>query len=579
MSRLLPHKTLSRFLERFHKSPGKAAAGQEHCKTSWHTSFVILFCLASLAMFADSLIWPYPHNFLHIVGWAGLLAMPCLLVERYGRHISFALLAYVVSLEMLEHWAMHNYRMLLGENLVFIISATNPEEVAQFLKMFGFSRIVLCILAIPLFFYCLWWLCYKLPSKIALPISKPTRLCRLFLSLSLLILFVLAHCPAILHRTQKTFFEQACWIACTKAAGKAMIEFRRLLGMMRHPQFPKGLEFTAEGKETPPLGIIIIGESSCRNYWSLYGYQRTTTPKLDTIKDELLVFQDLCGTATETSTGLLNLFVKRENLPDGQVSSSPLADLLISAGIAVSIVSTQANNSKYSSFQTAMFDSIGNKVYIAGNEKKDTKDLAILPHLKSILSNSTREKGECIFLHTVGNHFPCVNYRQVDDSFTGVADLVTEGLDGEQFKALNSYCNTMLHVDETIYDVIEAVMLAAKNRPAFVLFVSDHGETPLEPWRCAVSRDLWELPMVLWFNECYRQNFPDICEQARLNTGLAMTTDRLYWGMCSLMQLTFPGFPSSEDFLSRKYFPPEHRRVYRGKYRYEKDSERRFLSE
>lgn len=549
-------------------------------KDAYYSSAIILFVIGLLLMIADILLWPFPHTVFHILGWAGLFELPFLVNEKYGKHISFAILVFVALMEILEHWAMYSFKMLFSGNLVFILSATNSEEIVQFLRMFGYWKVVLIFVGILLFFFSLWWVCYKLPSKITwLPLSPPKLIFRMSLSLGILLLFVLAHSPRILHNPQKAFFEQSCWLACTKGVAKASIEFRRMLGMMREPCFPKGLTLSDKGKQTPPLGVIIIGESSCRNYWSLYGYSRKTTPKLDSIQSELVVFNDLCGTATETSTGLLNLFVKRERLANGALSSSPFSDLLINACVRVSIISTQSNNKKYGDFQTVMFDSIKEKFYLSYEQKKENKDLSVLPYLENLLSRNTQEQPELIFVHTVGNHFPCTNYRKENDMFTYCSDKETIDLDNVQRAAINAYCNTMLHVDETIFCIIDMVRAKAGKRPAFVLFVSDHGETPREPWRRANSRDLWELPLVIWFNDDYKSSFHEIYRQAMNNAGIALTSDRLYWGMCSLMQLTFDGFPYSEDFLSEQYSVPAQRRVYRGQYIYDKNSAERFLHE
>ncbi len=58
--------------------------------------------------------------------------------------------------------------------------------------------------------------------------------------------------------------------------------------------------------KTPPLVILIIGESTQRNYLNLYGYPLPTTPKLNTLRDSqnLFVFSNVISPATHTDESL-----------------------------------------------------------------------------------------------------------------------------------------------------------------------------------------------------------------------------------------------------------------------------------
>ena len=179
----------------------------------------------------------------------------------------------------------------------------------------------------------------------------------------------------------------------------------------------------------------------------------------------------------------------------------------------------------------------------------------------------------------MGNHFPCEEYPQECAIFDGCVDDETKDASAEVLKARNGYDNTMVCVDKVLFSVIEIAKEFLKERPAFVLFVSDHGETPRRPWRNAASRDLWELPMVLWMNEEYKRCFPELVSAANNAVDRPMTSDRLFWGMCSLMQVTCQAFPDQEDIFSGNYRSPKQRRVYRGKYLYERDGKGEFLAE
>ena len=54
----------------------------------------------------------------------------------------------------------------------------------------------------------------------------------------------------------------------------------------------------------PRTYVFIVGESANRNHLSLYGYKRNTTPKLEAMRDELVVFEDVISPDTHTIPSL-----------------------------------------------------------------------------------------------------------------------------------------------------------------------------------------------------------------------------------------------------------------------------------
>ncbi len=51
--------------------------------------------------------------------------------------------------------------------------------------------------------------------------------------------------------------------------------------------------------------VWIIGESTNRSNMSLYGYGRRTTPMLDALRNQLVVFQDVISSEPATMSSLL----------------------------------------------------------------------------------------------------------------------------------------------------------------------------------------------------------------------------------------------------------------------------------
>ena len=54
----------------------------------------------------------------------------------------------------------------------------------------------------------------------------------------------------------------------------------------------------------PRTYVFIVGESANRNHFSLYGYKRNTTPRLEAMRDELVIFDDVISPDTHTIPSL-----------------------------------------------------------------------------------------------------------------------------------------------------------------------------------------------------------------------------------------------------------------------------------
>ena len=65
----------------------------------------------------------------------------------------------------------------------------------------------------------------------------------------------------------------------------------------------------------PKTFVVVIGESATKRHHGIYGYPRNTTPHLDSIKNELLIFQDVTCPVTNTLKALQQIltFANYEN--------------------------------------------------------------------------------------------------------------------------------------------------------------------------------------------------------------------------------------------------------------------------
>lgn len=72
--------------------------------------------------------------------------------------------------------------------------------------------------------------------------------------------------------------------------------------------------------------VVILGESARADFMSAYGYNRPTTPWLDSISkkgDELVLFNDVCSAATNTIFSSQRIFTYWNNTPYKQWYNYP----------------------------------------------------------------------------------------------------------------------------------------------------------------------------------------------------------------------------------------------------------------
>ena len=96
---------------------------------------------------------------------------------------------------------------------------------------------------------------------------------------------------------------------------------------------PPLANFKDSSGDAPRTLVLVIGESTQRGRMSLYGYPRATTPKLDAIRDQLQVFDNVVTPRPYTIEALQQVltFADQEN-PDAYLNTPSLVSVMKQAG-------------------------------------------------------------------------------------------------------------------------------------------------------------------------------------------------------------------------------------------------------
>lgn len=307
------------------------------------------------------------------------------------------------------------------------------------------------------------------------------------------------------------------------------------------------------------LMVLVIGEASGRNHYSLYGYPRSTTPNLVARKKELLVFSDVISPHSHTipALGKALTFANHEGDPIG----CSVVDVLKAAGYHVI---TLSNQPRLGLNETAASRLLGgahqshffNASNVDGYYSAASHDDVLVEALEKSIS---RPGNIAIILHLMGSH---TKYSmRFPESMTRFTDMppITEQhtLNKSKIQEINDYDNSIAYTDHILEQFF--LRLEKSSRPTALLYFSDHGEAMYEDGRTrghaetAVSRFMFEIPFLIWLSKEYRKERPEFFQQVQAWTERPWQTDDLIYPVLNLAGVTFDGYKPEKDLLSPDY--------------------------
>jgi heptose-I-phosphate ethanolaminephosphotransferase len=105
--------------------------------------------------------------------------------------------------------------------------------------------------------------------------------------------------------------------------------------------------------------------------------------------------------------------------------------------------------------------------------------------------------------------------------------------------------------------------LKKKGGLSWMVYLSDHGETPGKIMRTRSDRNLWEVPMIIWFSDEYKRVHPEVVAAVAAATKCPLQSDQLFQGILRIAGIT-PASPQ-EDFTDKRFKPRAQRKINCGK--------------
>lgn len=360
----------------------------------------------------------------------------------------------VIQLLLFPLLFLHAFQLVLfylfGEAVIAVdmflnLATTNASEAGELLDNIWPAIILVCVLYIPTIIVAV--IACKL--KLHLPVSFRKR----WIGTGALLVFL--SCLLLLTSNNNntgrfTLHEDVYPVNVVYNCGFAINKWRH---SQQYPVLSENFTFQAHKDVQPSkreIYVLVIGEASRAENWSLYGYSRETNPLLAQTSG-LVVYKDAI-TQSNTTHKSVPLILSAASAEDYSVvyTHKSILTAFKEAGFTTIFLSNQTPNRSFTDFYFQEADHHQNIRYSpdGGMTTVNNFDEAMLPLLQHYVDSISGNL--FVVLHTYGSHF---NYKErYPENFSlyepdNVANVKVEN----KVQLINAYDNSIRYTDNFLY--------------------------------------------------------------------------------------------------------------------------------
>ena len=486
-----------------------------------------------------------------------LWLIPILLFPRQTKILSalFGVLLWATSLVLIGYYAV--YGQNFSQSVLFILFESNLSESSEYIESYFSWWIILGFLVYTLIAFLLWKRIKAVHSTVKTRVS-------LIVSLLLIVLW-----PAInrllIHQsslntalyTQMNRMEPAApWYLVF-----GFMKYKEQLHVIEQNLIAnKNLKPIAglKNNNSPKTLVLVIGESTNRQHMKLYGYNRDTTPNLNTMKEDLLVFDNVYSPRPYTIETLEQVlsFADEKN-PDLYLKKPTLMNMMKQAGYKTWWITNQQTQTKRNTMLTTFSKQADEQVYLNNDKNQNSAqyDGVVLKPFKNILGNNDKNSKKFIVVHLLGTHRK-YNYRYPEDrTFFQADNDVPKWLNDSQTEEYNDYDNAVRYNDYVVSNLIKTLKASGDN--GFLVYFSDHGEEVYDDPNhlfagrneAAPTASMYTIPFLIWQSQSWGNDLKS--EQVKNNIiHRAYSTSDFIYTWADLAGISFDNFDASRSIVS-----------------------------
>jgi len=289
--------------------------------------------------------------------------------------------------------------------------------------------------------------------------------------------------------------------------------------------------------------VLVVGETGRAMEWSLYGYERETTPCLEKEKG-LIFFRDAITQSNNTHKSV-PIILSAASAEDYDIlyEQKSIVTAFKEAGFRTLVIANQKlTTSMIGEFYREADTFIDMSTQKTNSYLASLHDGAILPYIKEEISKSSDNL--FIVLHTYGSHF---NYHErYPKEYAKYTPDKAEGILATYKNELrNSYDNSICYTDYVLGKIIE--LLAQTGDCSSMLYLSDHGEDIFDDSRnrylhASPIPTYYQLhiPYILWFSDSYQETYPDKFHFASSHQSVPVSSNSVFHTMLDLAGIETP---------------------------------------
>ncbi|UGB37206.1 phosphoethanolamine transferase [Frateuria soli] len=464
----------------------------------------------------------------------------------------FAALVPVVTLYILR------YRTPITDAVLGTVAATNPEEAAAFLGPWLWALIVLSLVA-----GVLAVVAGRLSVRAGLQLATSRRLRAALTALALALAITLMGLQAAADRVPPE-----SGTAAAGGVGASVLQLvrnsypfgiplalrawwddhvRLQVAMAETQDFsfhPRRAAHAAQRQ----IYVLVIGESSRRDHWQLFGYDRPTNPELSRTR-HLIPISDMVS-AWPITIGAVPSMLTRTPAQRGLSDPIPersVVGLMREAGFDTWWISTQSSAGQWSSPVTRYAHEARHVdwLYLQRYDSSLTRTLATVVRQSS---------GDLfVVLHMMGSHATYASRYPRDFAYFGTPVRNREALEPGYRQIIDSYDNSVRYTDHILRRVID--ILDQSHSIAAMWYQSDHGET-LPTATCPLSehghgsRHEFPVPALFWYSDAYARAFPQHVATLRSNADKRASSADTFATLADMAGVDFPTHDRSRSLFS-----------------------------
>lgn len=409
------------------------------------------------------------------------------------------------------------------KDLVAVFMGTNANETKEFLGMYINLKMIMIIIAIYI---------------VAIIICKISKRCNLPIKLKYFCLIIVVASASVIYlRGSKN------WEGVFLMKLKTTLDYRPTPDLRNHRK-----NYDIIQGESPKNVVFIIGESLNKDHMSLYGYEKITTPHLDSLKNvtNLFSFENVKSSAIGTVPAFRYMMssLRVSDSVEDWTNKDFLLDIIKSAGYNTMWISNQSSSGVHDNI-VARFAELSDSIYWCGTKymgpSKVDLDEIVLPPVKHRASDIT-DKYNFTVIHLAGNH------ENFSSRYSKEYSIYKEGdyLDylENQRRTLSEYDNSVIYNDWVVSEIIKMY----EDKESIVIYLPDHSldiydssedyaghARPMDVKSVAAGQNI---PFIVYFSPLYEAKFSNIVRRIKASTERQYHTDDIMYSILDLMNVS-----------------------------------------